>query len=414
MEPKDTDNKSMPVDSLSLLKSNSLFAGVSDNDLENIASNIEERTYSSGQFIIHEGENEKDEFYLIKSGEVEILKKATEDKQANNFRILIISTGETIGEIALLKDIPRTASARALSDTTVLVLPVDILSKLSSIQSHYQAISENLAQLQKDLATPDPYTILSLNLAKELSKRLFNTNIVTADALKEELKLSQIRIESGRFLITVISLIVIYAFCMSAINSYAKFIPTTTLIAIPIMITLSSSIIALIWTSSYSFKDYGITLDNWKKYLIESIFWSLPVMLFIIILKWMLVQFGMFSYVFECINRAYPANLSLSLKITYTLAYVAMVPLQELIARGTIQGSLQRFLIGKYKILAAIIVSNLMFSMMHLHISFLAASVIMIFGLFWGWMYSRQGTLVGVIISHILIGVFGLFAVGFF
>lgn len=35
------------------------------------------------------------------------------------------------------------------------------------------------------------------------------------------------------------------------------------------------------------------------------------------------------------------------------------------------------------------------------------------FGLFWGWLYDRHPTLIGVVASHLLIGIFGVFVVSF-
>ena len=53
----------------------------------------------------------------------------------------------------------------------------------------------------------------------------------------------------------------------------------------------------------------------------------------------------------------------------------------------------------------AIVLSNVVFSVTHLHLGWICALSSFIPGLFWGWMYYRQRSLVGVSISHVLIGV---------
>jgi len=94
-------------------------------------------------------------------------------------------------------------------------------------------------------------------------------------------------------------------------------------------------------------------------------------------------------------------------------AYSVFAPVQEFIARGCFQSSFQNFLVGKYKTLTAIVISNLMFSMTHLHISISFALLAFIPGLFWGWQYARHKTLIGISISHIVIGLSASIFIGF-
>jgi membrane protease YdiL (CAAX protease family) len=95
------------------------------------------------------------------------------------------------------------------------------------------------------------------------------------------------------------------------------------------------------------------------------------------------------------------------------MAYSVFAPVQEFIARGCFQTSFQNFLMGKYRILIAIVISNLMFSMTHLHISIRFAFIAFIPGLFWGWQYARHKNLIGISISHIIIGLSASIFIGF-
>lgn len=397
-----------------LLKKNPLFFDLSDGCLESLAASLVERTYPVREFIIRESVPARDEFYIIKSGEVEILKEVSEGEEYVDIHICTLVEGDTVGETALMKGVPRSASARAHTEVIVLVLPVKTLREFRSHKIHYDLIRKQIEKLEEDLSAPPVYSTISVNLAKKLSNRLLSTNSVTAMALKEELKLSQIREATGSFIITLISLLVFYTFCMTTINAFIKVIASTTIIAIPMLAIFTIAVIHIMYTSGYPASYYGVTTINWKRSVIESTIFSLPILLLIILSKWLLVKnTGLYPYVFEGFSRAFPISISQPLKITLCLSYIFMVPLQELIARGAIQGSLQHFLTSRHKTLSAILVSNLTFSMTHLHISLLAGLTVFIFGLFWGWLYSRQGTLIGVSISHIIIGGFGFFVVGF-
>ena len=68
-------------------------------------------TARAGDVVIREGEP-GDLFYVIESGEVEILGTT-------------FGPGESFGEIALLRDVPRTATVTALTDVELITLTRD-------------------------------------------------------------------------------------------------------------------------------------------------------------------------------------------------------------------------------------------------------------------------------------------------
>jgi hypothetical protein len=92
--------------------------------------------------------------------------------------------------------------------------------------------------------------------------------------------------------------------------------------------------------------------------------------------------------------------------------YVLLSPVQEFVARGVLQGSLQEFLTGRNGVLKAILISNLIFSTFHLFVSPYFAVAAFLSGIFWGWLYSRHRTLIGVSVSHILVGAWTLYFLG--
>lgn len=88
--------------------------------------------------------------------------------------------------------------------------------------------------------------------------------------------------------------------------------------------------------------------------------------------------------------------------------------MQELIVRGVLQSSFYEFITGRHRNFWAILLSNLLFSITHMHLSLAASFIVFVPGLFWGWLYSRYRTLVGVIFSHLFIGIWAFFIVGIF
>jgi len=73
--------------------------------------------FRPGEIIIRQGEI-GDRFYIIESGEVEIVQQ---DPGKQEKRLGTRSTGESFGELALLKDLPRTATVRCLTPVNVVM-----------------------------------------------------------------------------------------------------------------------------------------------------------------------------------------------------------------------------------------------------------------------------------------------------
>jgi len=80
---------------------------------EHLASELESATYEPGDVIIREGEP-GERFYMIAEGRTRAAKDGTQLRE--------MSTGDSFGEIALLRRIPRTATVTAVSRVTVRLL----------------------------------------------------------------------------------------------------------------------------------------------------------------------------------------------------------------------------------------------------------------------------------------------------
>ena len=93
--------------------------------------------------------------------------------------------------------------------------------------------------------------------------------------------------------------------------------------------------------------------------------------------------------------------------------YALFVPVQELIARSGLQVPMEMLFEGDRRGLWANVMASLLFSATHLHLSPLLALLVFPFGLYWGWLFGRQRSLLGPCVSHVLIGGFAFGVVGF-
>ncbi len=160
---------------VAILRQTEIFYGMNNTQLELIASICIERTYQANEIIFLEGAD-SNELYVIVQGEVEIqinpaLVSKTPNRTLPSSTIATLSRGQSFGEIALVDQGVRSATARtSAKNTRVLVLP-----------------SKNLLELCESY--PELGYLLMSNLAADMALKMRNTDLL----IREELLYSDIR-----------------------------------------------------------------------------------------------------------------------------------------------------------------------------------------------------------------------------
>ena len=101
---------------IAVLKKIGFFAELSDFDLAQIAGITEAKTYRRGEVIVEE-RTAAERFFIIAEGKIEITKRFADGAQ---FVLAVHSNGEFFGEMALLDEGLRSATVRAVEDTSLL------------------------------------------------------------------------------------------------------------------------------------------------------------------------------------------------------------------------------------------------------------------------------------------------------
>ncbi len=86
---------------------------------------LERRVFAKGVLIFEEGHNAREAFVILR-GEVEIVARG---KSGQIVVLTTLNKGQLFGELALLADSRRTASARAGNDCEILVISQEVLKK---------------------------------------------------------------------------------------------------------------------------------------------------------------------------------------------------------------------------------------------------------------------------------------------
>ena len=136
-----------PRRELALLEAVPLFAPLSNPTLETIAANLVPLAFPAGSAVVREG-GTGDRFYIVESGRLE----ATQAGQ----HLSDLEEGDFFGEIALLRDVPRTATVTASSDVRLLALDRDefvavVTGHPESIEAAEAAIATRLGSLRPSM-----------------------------------------------------------------------------------------------------------------------------------------------------------------------------------------------------------------------------------------------------------------------
>jgi len=140
-------------DRLELLGRNSIFAPLPGLVLERLAAQLISVPVSMGESIIREGDH-GNRFYLIAAGQVDV--------RAESRHVATLGPADHVGEIALLRDVPRTATVIAKKPVELYALtPEDFLSAVTSHAASTSAaestVATRLTELQEVLGrTPLP------------------------------------------------------------------------------------------------------------------------------------------------------------------------------------------------------------------------------------------------------------------
>ena len=129
------------MEAAELLKRTPLFEGLSDADIEELAQSTRIQDYKAGQIIIVEGRVGA-AFFILVSGSVEVIRRRG---QADEAVLATFGAGDFFGELATMRHLPRSASVRALQDSTCLVI------RRADFEAHISKFPEVAAKVESTL-----------------------------------------------------------------------------------------------------------------------------------------------------------------------------------------------------------------------------------------------------------------------
>ncbi len=130
-----------------LLRKIPLFAKIEPAKLKLLAFTSERLTFADGQELFHQGDV-GDKAFIIVQGEADVLV----DSPGGPLKVATLAKNDLVGEIAILIDVPRTATVRAANEVTTLAISKD---------QFFRMIAE--------------FPEMAIEIMRELAQRLENT-----------------------------------------------------------------------------------------------------------------------------------------------------------------------------------------------------------------------------------------------
>ena len=361
--------------------------------LEKISTQI---NLAKGEYLFREGES-PEEVFIILSGELEVYKSSPLSESEHLIKTL--KQGEVVGEISMIDNQPRSASIKAASESSIIRIPFYELKYLNKHKRLFDSLFHEIYQ--------------------SLTKRLRNSNEIAVLAFEKEIMQFNLRQRMGNFMIYLVTTLCLYSYTLNMLAKLSKESTSASLVTLPLMPLLLIVFLFLMRSTGFTLKNFGLTLNHWRRNVVESVLFTLPVLGIIVFIKWIEIKFYYQDHKliepFYAINTNYPAASTHTFQIwllTLIFYCFVVVPIQELITRGGLQCSLQLYLTGKHPVLTAIILSNLIFSTAHIYLSLLTSLLVFLPGIFFGFLFARHKSLLSPYISHVLVGVWAFWIVG--
>lgn len=339
---------------------------VSETYLDDFRQHVEPAVYGAGDLIFKKGDD-SNFAVLIAAGEIEVFAPETGDVLA------VAGDGALIGELGMISGEPRSASARALTPVRGWVID----------RTDYREFLSDRPELAT-LFFRKIYAQLSASYGK-----LRQQYVALEDADR--------RYHALAFMfVTIVLMVNVYALVNGMILGSLRATHQEA------MIFWTSRAMELwggfiLWgltvRCGLTRHDMGIRRGNLWRSIGAGLLTSLPALAAMIYFRTRLYPQLAGTPLID------PAQLTLSV---YT--YILIAALQEWICRGVFLTSIAKLMPGRMRPAAAVLISSLVFSTLHLHYSSSLAVVALVTGIVWGWLFLAHRNLAGPVVSHFILG----------
>lgn len=346
------------------LRSHSAFRDLTDATVQQVIATASETLHQPGALLVTEGDTGHD-LFLILDGSAQAFRTT---KDGEEVVLNAIGAGDCIGELSLLDGSARAASVRVTSPSRVVRIHVDGLTDPHA-----------LTELKAAVAA------VAVGRARQLSDAQLTS-------VQAQLEARTLQTQFGMVLVFTIALLLLstslfYLVAEDMVDDiYAPVFSwqAVLLFAVPCLAIIAYLKIPL---RDLGIKREGLWRSTWQALALTGVI-AAPVLIYITFFK----------------DPIPPEDRPVQITPFFLVQYFFHSALQEVGARGLLQGLFQRFF-SDAKGHQAVALSSVIFGSMH--ITFGAEAVVLTFlaSLLFGYVYLYQKNLAGAIIVHYGLGV---------
>lgn len=388
---------------VSFLKAAPILADLNHEEVVLLAKGVEMAHYPENN-IIDGDEFGETRLPLITWGEAEMLQSAKlPDGEILEHRVVLLEAGNLLGTFNFMSssndfEHPKVRTTRPTDVVILDFKDADTTSALGKIRDK-----------------------VKLAIGKILSQRITYSDKALAISLTHQLAETKIKRTAGGYVIMMACILAVYTLAMRGIADSDLKGAARGISSVVMILVFLSPLIGILKMGPFKAADLGLTFRGWRPAVLDAVVWSSVLLCLLIGLKYLAVTFvpsfqgtAIFE-LDEVFSRMTPdGKVDWAFYGMNMFIYALFVPVQEIIARCGLQSLLARFLYGhgtKHAIIA-IVASNSFFAAAHSHLSLGFALVTFIGGLFFGWLFYRNPSIIGVSIAHMMLGITALFALG--
>jgi PAS domain S-box-containing protein len=276
-----------------------------------------------------------------------------------------------------------------------------------------ETLNDCIIEAMYDPSTPHVSEICLPGVDDDVQHLVVRTNLLKSDTgdsngvvaviadISEQVRLLEERVEQkrmqnqfGHFFIYILSIYGIGTIVNYTLKIYSGSLDAySTLFNLIYLLILIVPSLLTIRIMHVPISTLGLTLNNWKKSLVEGVVASVGLIAVGSLLVLILEHFS-----------AVPSR-----RFTFSFAQVLLYYfhsfLQEMMARGIVQSSFEQFF-DDQKGFKSVLLTSLFFGMLHIHFGMIAVCLAFVAGLFFGAFYQRHHNLIGVTVLHGTLGIF--------
>lgn len=374
----------------SSLHASPLYAGLEPAEIERLVSEQPVRDYAAGAFVIVEG-SVNDRIHVVEAGEVAVWKGPVEN--AGGVKIAVLKAGDCFGEMSVLRNQPTSASLVAVTDARIREIDARDLSGGGAGGGGRVAL--NLARILVDRLTRGTDALQAKH----------------ADEMRANARLLSALMMVGRTLVALS----LYVFLLPLASLVKPMLPSDSLISFGVILLLGLMTWNYQRNSGLPAGDFGLNFERWPRQIARGAMWTAPWLALALFGKWIWIQTSPDDIRLFEPERALNSvqGLHWGWWTFFALGYAGMSFAQEYV-RAVVQGALALFYrtVRQNEKWRALLIANLVFAILHVHLSATFALLSFLAGLLWGWVFQRERSYLAAATSHALSGLWGVFVVG--